>query len=94
MLAFSGRLDFNPYSDTLPTPDGGQFSFKIPEGCPAIPPSGWDIDDSIFQAPKADGSGVSINVNPESKRLELLEPFIRHIDAYRMHQRADRLVEL
>ena len=26
--------------------------------------------------------------------LELLEPFIRHIDAYRMHQRADRLVEL
>ena len=75
MLAFSGRLDFNPYSDTLPTPDGGQFSFKIPEGCPAIPPSGWDIDDSIFQAPKADGSGVQINVNPESKRLELLEPF-------------------
>ena len=77
MLAFSGRLDYNPYSDALPTPDGGEFRFKIPQGCPAIPPSGWDIDDSIFQAPKADGSDVKINVDPESKRLQLLEPFKR-----------------
>ena len=75
MLAFSGRLDFNPYADTLTTPDGKAFKFDIPSGCPAIPPSGWDIDDSIFQAPKADGSGVQVVINPESKRLQLLEPF-------------------
>jgi aconitate hydratase len=75
MLAFSGRLDYNPYADALPTPDGGEFRFHIPHGCPAIPPSGWDIDDSIFQAPKADGSGVAIDVDPNSKRLELLTPF-------------------
>jgi hypothetical protein len=52
-LAFSGRLDFNPYADALTTPDGKEFRFQIPQNCPALPPSGWDIDDSIFQAPKA-----------------------------------------
>ena len=77
MLAFAGRLDFNPYEDTLPTPDGGAFKFQVPAGCPAIPPSGWDIDDSIFQAPKpADSAAeVQIKVDPSSKRLQLLEPF-------------------
>jgi len=77
MLAFAGRLDFNPYADTLKTPDGQDFKFDIPSGCPAIPPSGWDIDDSIFQAPKKDGSDVVIAVDPESKRLQLLKPFKR-----------------
>ena len=77
MLAFAGRLDFNPYADTLKTPDGQDFKFDIPSGCPAIPPSGWDIDDSIFQAPKKDGSDVVIAVDPESKRLQLLQPFKR-----------------
>jgi|AntAceMinimDraft_12_1070368.scaffolds.fasta_scaffold104517_1 hypothetical protein len=34
MLAFSGRLDYDPYADALPTPDGGEFRFNIPSGCP------------------------------------------------------------
>ena len=77
MLAFSGRLDFNPYEDALPTPDGGSFKFEVPAGCPAIPPSGWDIDDSIFQPPKPaeEAARVQIKVDPSSKRLQLLEPF-------------------
>ena len=36
MLAFAGRLDFNPYEDTLPTPDGGAFKFQVPAGLSLI----------------------------------------------------------
>ena len=77
MLAFSGRLDYNPYADSLTTPDGKEFKFEVPLGCPAIPPSGWDIDDSIFQAPKPTekAADVVVKVDPNSKRLQLLEPF-------------------
>ena len=74
MLAFAGRLDFNPYADTLKTPDGQDFKFDIPSGCPAIPPSGWDIDDSIFQAPKKDGSDVGYRRRSESKRRSCSSP--------------------
>jgi aconitate hydratase len=75
MLAFSGSLGFNPYSDTLLTPDGKEFMFNIPEGCPVIPPSGWDIDESIFQEPRKDGSSVDLKVDLASSRLQLLAPF-------------------
>ena len=75
MLSFAGELSFNPYADSLETPDGKEFRFKIPEGCPSIPPSGWDIDESIFQPPAADGSDVSVAVDPKSERLQLLTPF-------------------
>jgi aconitate hydratase len=40
-----------------------------------MPLSGWDVDNSIFAAPLADGSRVKVAVDPASKRLQLLEPF-------------------
>ena len=75
MLAIAGELSFNPYTDTLKAPDGSDFRFKMPEGCPAMPASGWSTDESIFQAPLADGSKQVVNVDPKSSRLQLLEPF-------------------
>jgi aconitate hydratase len=40
-----------------------------------LPPRGFAVDDPGYQAPSADGSKVQVKVSPESKRLQLLEPF-------------------
>ena len=40
-----------------------------------LPPRGFAVDDPGFQAPAADGSGVNVIVSPDSKRLQILEPF-------------------
>lgn len=75
MLAFSGNLGFDPEQDSIVQPDGKWFRFQKPEGCPAMPVSGWVTDTSIFQPPQADGSKVEVNVEPKSTRLQVLEPF-------------------
>merc|ERR1712190_199831 len=75
MYAFSGELGFDPEKDSIALPDGKSFKFAQPSGCPAMPPSGWDIDESIFQPPVEDGSKVDVSVDPKSTRLQLLEPF-------------------
>jgi len=75
MYAFSGELGFDPEKDSIALPDGKSFKFAQPAGCPAMPLSGWDIDESIFQPPVEDGSKVDVSVDPKSTRLQLLEPF-------------------
>ena len=67
--AISGRLDFNPYTDTV---DG--LKFDDPSGW-ELPPQGFEVDDPGYIAPVADGSNVEIKVNPDSDRLQLLSPF-------------------
>jgi aconitate hydratase len=73
-IAISGKLDFNPLTDTLTNKDGEQIKFDEPTGF-ELPPKGFDVDDPGFVAPMEDGSGVEIVVNDDSKRLQLLEPF-------------------
>ena len=36
---------------------------------------GFDVEDAGYQAPAKDGSGITVTVNPASKRLQLLTPF-------------------
>ncbi|MDN3644345.1 aconitate hydratase [Lutimonas halocynthiae] len=73
-IAISGKLDFNPLTDTLTNKDGEQIKFDEPTGF-ELPPKGFDVDDPGFAAPMEDGSGVNIVVNDDSKRLQLLTPF-------------------
>ncbi len=73
-MVLGGRLDFNPLKDTLTTQDGKEVMLDEPKGI-ELPPKGFDVEDAGFQAPAADGSGVTISVNPESKRIQLLTPF-------------------
>jgi len=40
-----------------------------------LPPNGFDVKDAGYNAPAEDGSGIDINVNPSSDRLQLLTPF-------------------
>ncbi len=73
-IAISGRLDFNPITDTLTNKSGEQVRLAEPTGF-ELPIKGFDVGDNGYQAPAEDGSKVSVVVNPDSERLQLLEPF-------------------
>jgi len=73
-IAISGRLDFNPITDTLTNKNGEQVKLDEPTGM-ELPARGFDVEDAGFIAPPEDGSGIDIKVNPDSKRIQLLEPF-------------------
>jgi aconitate hydratase len=74
--ALAGKLSFNPLSDTLTGGDGKAFKLKAPAPAPDLPANGFVKDTDGYLAPPADGSGIAINVDPASKRLQLLTPFI------------------
>lgn len=73
-LAISGRLDFNPLTDTLINDRGEEVKLQPPHG-EELPTKGFDVEDPGFQAPALDGAHVNVIVAPESQRLQLLEPF-------------------
>ncbi|HLV52284.1 MAG TPA: aconitate hydratase, partial [Flavobacterium sp.] len=73
-LAISGRLDFNPLTDTLLNDNGEEVKLTPPYG-DELPTKGFDVEDPGYLAPAADGSSVQVVVSPESQRLQLLEPF-------------------
>ncbi len=74
-IAISGRLDFNPLTDTLINEDGDEVRLDEPRGY-ELPPEGFAVEDAGFVAPMEDGSGVQIKVALESQRLQLLDPFV------------------
>ncbi|MBC9811005.1 aconitate hydratase [Crocinitomicaceae bacterium CZZ-1] len=73
-IAIAGRLDFNPITDTLTNQNGEQVKLNEPTGF-ELPPKGFDVDDNGYQAPAEDGSGIVVDVKPDSERLQLLEEF-------------------
>ncbi|MCH1472711.1 MAG: aconitate hydratase [Bacteroidia bacterium] len=73
-IAISGRLDFNPATDTLVNADGEEVMLDEPTGY-ELPPQGFGVEDNGYLAPLEDGSGVEVKVDPNSKRLQLLEGF-------------------
>ncbi|MGK0429740.1 MAG: aconitate hydratase [Psychroserpens sp.] len=74
-IALSGRLDFNPLTDSLINENGEEVMLDEPTGW-ELPPKGFAVDDNGFLEPMADGSGVQVTVNPDSERIQLLTPFI------------------
>lgn len=73
-LAIAGDLGFNPLTDTLTNDKGEQVKLNPPHG-DELPTRGFAVEDNGYQAPAEDGSGVEINVAPDSSRLQLLENF-------------------
>lgn len=73
-IAISGRLDFNPITDSLNDVNGEVFMLVPPSG-EELPSKGFDVEDAGYQAPAIDGSQVDISVAPDSKRLQLLSSF-------------------
>jgi len=73
-VAISGRLDFNPLTDTLINQKGEEVKLDPPTGL-ELPPLGFDVIDNGYLAPVEDGSQVQVNVKEDSERLQLLTPF-------------------
>ncbi len=73
-LSIAGDLNFNPLTDTLTNDKGEQVMLDPPTG-DELPTNGFAVEDAGFQAPAADGSDVEVIVDPQSKRLQILDPF-------------------
>lgn len=74
IAALSGKLTFNPATDTLVNNEGKAVKLDPPEQC-ELPPKGFDVKESGYQAPAADGSSITVSIDPSSKRLQALAPF-------------------
>ncbi len=74
-IAISGRLDFDPMTDTLTNEEGQEVKLDVPVGL-ELPPQGFEVEDNGYLAPKKDGSSVEVKVAKDSERLQLLEPFL------------------
>jgi len=73
-VAISGRLDFNPLTDTLINQEGEEVKLDPPTGM-ELPPKGFDVEDNGYLAPVEDGSQVKVEVKEDSERLQILTPF-------------------
>ncbi len=73
-LSLAGSLTFNPLTDTLKNEKGESVKLDTPTGN-ELPEHGFLKGEEGFIAPLEDGSKVDVIVNPESQRLEKLEPF-------------------
>ena len=73
-IAISGKLDFNPVTDTLTNANGDEVMLAEPTGH-ELPSAGLAVEDNGYQAPAEDGSGINVVVASDSQRLQLLAPF-------------------
>ena len=73
-IAISGKLTFNPVTDTLVNSEGKEVMLAEPKGFD-LPPKGIDSIDSGYQKPDQGKNGETILINSDSDRLQLLAPF-------------------
>eukprot|EP00058_Branchiostoma_floridae_P021588 XP_002607078.1 hypothetical protein BRAFLDRAFT_68131 [Branchiostoma floridae] len=73
-LSIAGTLDFNPETDELTGANGEKFKLESPFG-DELPAKGFDPGQDTYQHPPQDGTGVAVDVDPKSDRLQLLSPF-------------------
>ncbi len=73
-IAIAGDLTFNPVKDTLISEDGEAIKLNPPVG-DELPLKGFEVKDLGYQKPTENGSHISVHVDPESDRLQLLKPF-------------------
>ena len=74
-MALAGRLSFNPMTDMLTAADGSQFKLEPPKPAPEVPEQDFAQGTSSYEAPPAIGVDIELTVNPNSERLQLLEPW-------------------
>lgn len=75
-MAFAGRIDFNPMTDSLTAPDGSEFRFEPPKG-EQLPSQGF-VPGNVAYLPYAmpdPQPETEIAIDPQSSRLEPLAPF-------------------
>jgi len=76
-LALGGRLSFNPLTDELTAADGTKFKLEPPKPAPEVPAAGFMKPQGIYVPPPANSEGLEVIIDPNSKRLQKLEPFTK-----------------
>jgi aconitate hydratase len=76
-LALGGRLSFNPLTDELTAMDGTKFKLDPPKIAPEIPSNGFVYNHEVYIPPTHDHQNVEVLIDPNSSRLQKLEPFAR-----------------
>jgi aconitate hydratase len=74
-MSLGGSLSFNPLSDDLIAKDGTKFKLQPPQIAPEVPQDGFKSAKDIYVAPAKDPESVEVLINPNSTRLQKLEPF-------------------
>ncbi len=76
-LALGGRLSFNPLTDELTAVDGTKFKLDPPKIAPEIPSKGFVYNHEVYIPPTNEYQNVQVLIDPNSSRLQKLEPFPR-----------------
>ena len=74
-LALGGNLSFNPLNDSLIASDGTEFRLDPPERAPDVPDREFVNVEDIYLPPSENPDAVQVLIDPESERLQKLEPF-------------------
>ena len=74
-LGLGGSLSFNPLTDTLTGADGREFKLDPPKPAPEVPTEGFDPGRSGYVEPPESGEDVTVAVDPQSNRLQILDPW-------------------
>ena len=74
-FAAAGRLSFNPLTDTITGADGVAFKLEAPRPAPDVPAENFERGGVGCIVPPPDGSGIALNIDPRSERLQALEPW-------------------
>jgi len=73
-LALSGDLSFNPLTDSIKNQDGQEVYLDSPYGH-ELPQNGFGVENLGFQEPASDTGNISIDIDDNSDRLQLLKSF-------------------
>jgi len=73
-IAISGKLTFNPLTDSLLNSEGKLVKLAEPKGID-LPPLGFGNIESGYQKPEKAGSAGNVFIATESDRLQALTPF-------------------
>jgi len=74
-LALGGNLSFNPLDDSLIGSDGKTFKLDAPESAPDVPANGFVDAEDVYLSPSENPDAVQVMIDPNSERLQKLEPF-------------------
>ena len=82
-MSYSGKLSFNPITDSLVTPSGELFKFQPPAG-KDLPSAGFTPGDvTYYPKPMPEPQPeAEIVIRPDSQRLEILQPFESHFGSH------------
>jgi len=74
-LDLGGNLSLNPLDDSLTGSDGKTFKLDAPASAPDVPDNGFVDAVDVYLSPSENPGAVQVVIDPNSERLQKLEPF-------------------